>query len=362
MNLGIKKIRLNELENFVNSKMFREFEFVPISLLRVKSYLKNPSATAEDTVLYLGFIENRLVAFRSIFAGSVNSANNQIRFGWCSGNWVHPDFRRKGFSEKLLNEAFNDWDKKLMFTNYAPNSENLYLKTGWFKPVHEFNGIRGYLFPKTRKLVPAANKNILFKIVFSVIDFFIFLWATFQSIFFLGKNNPEIKFTTLKFPDKVCYQLLQRKGIETVFNRGEEELRWVFKFPWISDEETETGKKYPFSAFSNSFYYKTVKVFSDGKFAGFFIFSVREGHLKTLFFCLTNGLENEVTIFLRKYCTRNRIEMVTVYKKELATELLNRKFPFLHVKKYGQKIYSTFKIKNDENLNFQDGDGDTFFT
>jgi hypothetical protein len=34
----------------------------------------------------------------------------------------------------------------------------------------------------------------------------------------------------------------------------------------------------------------------------------------------------------------------------------------LHTKKYGQKIYSSFEIKNNANLQFQDGDGDLIFT
>ena len=54
--------------------------------------------------------------------------------------------------------------------------------------------------------------------------------------------------------------------------------------------------------------------------------------------------------------------MATIYKKELAAELFKRKLPFLHVKKYGQKIYSTFEIENSSESKFQDSDGDVIFT
>ena len=138
MKLEIKKIRLKELNDFVKSEMFNQFEILPISPERVKSYINNPKAKPEDVVLYLGSINNALVAFRSLFAGELISDDLKTRFAWCSGNWVAPEFRRKGFSEQLLKEAYSDWSGKLMFTNYAPNSENLYLKTGWFHSIYKF--------------------------------------------------------------------------------------------------------------------------------------------------------------------------------------------------------------------------------
>ena len=98
------------------------------------------------------------------------------------------------------------------------------------------------------------------------------------------------------------------------------------------------------------------------QFAGFFIFSVNEGHLKTLYFCVNDNFIKEIALFLKKYCKNQRIEVVTVYKKELAVELFRRKFPFLYLKKYGQKIYSTFTIQADNNAEFHDGEGDVIFT
>jgi len=38
------------------------------------------------------------------------------------------------------------------------------------------------------------------------------------------------------------------------------------------------------------------------------------------------------------------------------------KFPFLHVKPLGHKIYSSFAIKKTVDFQFQDGEGDTIFT
>lgn len=361
MTLQVKKIRLNELESFVNSKEFQDYEVVPISPIRAKSYLANPHALPKDIVLYLGFINYKLVAFRSIFADTINSEGELIHFGWCSGNWVHEQHRRRGYSEQLLREAYKGWNKKLMFTNYAPNSEKLYLKTGLFQAIHQFEGARAYLYVKTTKLFQ-ARINRSTKFLFKLIDFFIGLSARLISAIYHPEENSAISFNVAEKPNEACFEFIKSKPVSSVFNRNETELKWIFEHPWISQQFNNVSSGYPFSSYSNNFYYKTVRVFRQETMLGFFIFSVREGHLKTIYFNLTEDCIKEIAVFLRKYCLTHKIEYVTIYKKELADELLSRKFPFLHVKRYGQKIYSTFQVSNKKQLLFQDGDGDRFFT
>lgn len=286
----------------------------------------------------------------------------QTRFGWCSGNWVHTDFRRKGLSEQLLNECLSDWGGKLMFTNYAPNSENLYLKTGYFKPIHQFQGVRCYLFPKTKKLISTVNKNSISKLLFSIIDLLIALISTVRLLFYKKKTNPEIRFETNEFPDETCYQLLEKSGENDFFKRGVNEMKWIFENPWISANKYPGFEKYPFSVWSNSFFYQTVKVFYEDQFSGFFIFSVREGHLKTLYFNIPENLQTETALYLKEFCKKHKIEVATIYNNEIAQQLFKRKFPFLHAKKYGQKIYSSFQIEISQDQTIQDGEGDVIFT
>lgn len=361
MTLQVKKIQLNELESFVKSKEFQEYEVVPISSIRAQSYLANPNALPDDVVLYLGFINNKLVAFRSIFADTLSHENQTVRFGWCSGNWVHELQRRKGYSEQLLHEAYKDWDNKLMFTNYAPNSEKLYLKTGLFKPIHQFDGARAYLYAKTTKLF-RAKSNPASTVVLKFIDFLIVICVKFLSLFYHAKENSTFSFHTIDKPDKECFEFMKINPGSDFFNRNETELQWIFEYPWLSEQNNGVTSRYPFSAFSKGFRYRTVKMYRDQVMIGFFIFSVREGHLKTLYFNFTEICTKEIATYLKKYCLKHKIEYITLYKKELAELLLSRKFPFLHAKRYGQKIYSTFQVSTKKQLRFQDGDGDVFFT
>ncbi len=350
------------MEEFSQSEAFKNFETIPISPLRVRSYIHNPAAMNNDVVLCMGFDGEKLVAFRTFFAGQVNCASAPIRFGWCSGNWVHPAYRRKGLSEKLLAKAWTDWDGKLMSTNYAPNSEKLFLKTGLFQPIYQFYGFRGYLFPNTKKMFGGPEANFFIKAGTSIIDSILHCFSNLRAQFYTFKPSPGIRFEIAEKPDTTCMQRVETHKNSLFFVRGEKELHWIFNFPWMTNLKEDHIANYPFSTYSSDFHYKTVKIFNKERFEGFFLFSVKNGHLKTLFIDTVPGLEKDISGFIKNYALKNRIEMVTIYNFELAKYCLNQKFPFLPGKAYGQKIYSSFKIEEHTNYRFQDGDGDLIFT
>ncbi|NOR76113.1 MAG: hypothetical protein GQ525_13275 [Draconibacterium sp.] len=186
--------------------------------------------------------------------------------------------------------------------------------------------------------------------------------STISILFYSKETKDNIRFESLEIPDDECYLFNSKSQSDYLFNINENKLKWTFQYPWISESKNTFAETYPFSSCSKSFYYKTVKIFLQNKFIGFFIFSVRSGHLKTLFFNVSNGFDKEIAAFLKHYCTQNKIEIITIYNYEISSQLFTHKFPFLHVKKYGQKIYSSFKIDNKKEIRFHDGDGDVFFT
>ncbi len=362
LNPEIIKIRLGELETFCRSDLYRQFSTVPITPSRTASYIDNPHGNPEDVVLLLALLNRNLVAFRSLFAGVVFVENKNIRFGWCSGSWVDPEFRRKGLSQLLLKEAYSTWEGRLMFTNYAPESESLYLKTGWFKPVHQFEGARGYLFAKTSRLVPLATKNTVVKRFFKLSDFFAGIISRLMILFYRYRKPENTSFELLEKPDEESFRFIESFGKNYFFHSEEKVISWILDSPWISENNRKYKNKYPFSACSDSFYYRTVKLFHNKELAGVSLFSVREGHLKTLFFWLPPQFEAEMADFLKAFTTKHKLEMLTVYHNGIAKKFLAHKFPFLYIKATGQKIYSSFDIPGTGNYEFHDGDGDRAFT
>jgi hypothetical protein len=156
--------------------------------------------------------------------------------------------------------------------------------------------------------------------------------------------------------------VFEKNKSKHIFRRGEHEYRWIFNYPWLSAQKNNRNTRYPFSSYAEVFYYKFVKVFIEEEFAGVFLFSVRDGHLKTLGFWVDEKSEREIISYLKRFCSKNSIELLTVYNRKIAGYLIKNKFPFLRVKSYGQKIYGTFEIGKTREQQFQDGDGDVIFT
>jgi hypothetical protein len=358
----IKIIRLSELMDFIGSDFFSMFSYVPITPSRAQSYIKNPFGQPDDVVLIIIYMNNCMIAFRSLFAGMAETGSERIRFGWCSGNWVHPEYRFRGFSLLLLEKAYTEWNGKLMFTNYAPESEMLYIKSGLFHEIHRFNGARGYLYLKKHRLRSIAPKKQIPAFLFSPAVFFITVLAKLRCFFFKSRLNKNLQFEELHYPDKQCYQFMQKQEGKFLFPRNENEWHWIFQYQWISDSNSDLKSRYPFSSCSESFFYQTIKIIEGSEIVGFFIFSVREGHLKTLFFNLKSGLEQEAVNYLKLYSVRKKIEMITVYNNEVARILLKDKAPFIYVKNTGQKIYSSFEIPDSGSFAYRDGEGDYGFT
>lgn len=308
------------------------------------------------------FDGQKLVAFRTFFADMICASADGKRFGWCSGNWVHPLYRRMGWSFKMLNQAHADWQGRLMFTNYAPESEKLYLKSGMFKPIHSFSGVRAYLYYKVSERFNLNDKNILHKTIAKTVDGIAGAVARCSSSFFRHRLPDGIRFDDVGVPDDQCYKLVEKSSMNPYFCRGRREMEWILRFPWISAENRDVSFRYPFSSWSETFHYHTIKIFERNAFKGFFIFSMRNRKMKTLFFAVEPGLEDEIASFIKDYAIENKIEVITIYNSPVAGQLFKRKFPFLHVKKYGQRIYSSFMTTGSEGFQFQDGDGDVFFT
>lgn len=357
----IRKVRLSELAEYVASLDFRSLSYVPITWTRARSYQENPFAEADDVVLLLYFRGTELIAFRSIFAGRIHANEQNIRFGWCSGSWVHPLHRRKGISLLLLKEAYNDWNGRLMLTNYSPETEKLFIKSGLFREIHHYKGARAYLYLEQEKLKAFLKNKGLPVILAPVLSGFSTVVVNIR-MFFFRKGNPGVQFEETEYPDTECHKLMRENDRAYLFPRDEEVWNWIFRYPWISDTNKELTVRYPFSASSGSFYYKTIKIRKNNAFCGYFIFSVRDRHLKVLGMELEGSFEKEVSWFLKVYSIRNRLTTLTVYNSDIANCLLKSRLPYLHVKTYGQKIFSSFEIDIHAHYEFRDGEGDVAFT
>ncbi|MGQ8338060.1 GNAT family N-acetyltransferase [Sunxiuqinia sp. A32] len=355
--MKVRKVALHELDEFIRSEEYIQLDTKPITPKRAASYLRNPTAKPNDFVLYFLAKGTKLLAFRSLLADRLNGEKEP--FAWLSGNWVHPDYRRQGISQQLLDEAINDWNGRLMLSNYSPAAEQLIIKTKQFHSFYQADGERFYLFTKTSKILKDRYKTIAF--LLPIVDFFIFKWASAKSKIYKPDAADSYSAELLESPDPECFDLVKSSKKKLFFRRGVKSLKWILKYPWLSTNDKRYIKNYPFSSYASAFKYITLKVFKEDRFAGFLIYSIRDGHLKTLLFFGENSILPFVANQLCTIAVKEKVEMMTVLDSNLSEVIKSVKHPFVYHKKIDHKIYSSFSPKKTEGK-IQSADGDFIFS
>lgn len=367
----IKKIALENLDTFMKSDEFLSFENKPISELRASSYLQNPNANFTDTVLYLGFIKNELISYKSVFADTFKIDERSIRFGWLSGTWTHQDYRRKGISSILFYEVLKDWNGRLMYTNYAIESKAVYDKTNKFQLLNFVEGYRHYIRFSFKELLPP--KAIVFKKskgLLNILD--ILLNAIFDLRFkFLKLKKTDLyKFVKFeKWTDDIEKFIKPFKQNE-LFQRNQIIYEWIDKYPWIKTDNytKEKTKKYYFSSFANKFKSDWYKIYDlkTGEIVGVVLINIRDKELKIPYIYafpeITDILKNEIL----NLCISQKINYLTIYNQQLNGSILKQKYYKLKSKKFIQNYFVTKELLEEfpeiKNNEIQSGDGDVVFT
>lgn len=365
----IEKIQLSQLSDFTKTDSFKSLQNIPISSLRVESYINNPNALPNDTVLYMAFDAEELVGYRTIWRETyILSEETSNSFGWLSGNWVHEKYRRKGVSTQLFNEVYKDWEGELMYTNYAVNSKLLYDKTGHFQHIKELIGTRFYARFCLGDILITKHKVFL-----SCKGFLVFIDAMVNFIFdvrFYFSKEKKITQTIKKnaaWGDKITSFLKDFKKGE-FFKRDEDTYKWIQNFPWVKEGEKikKESLNYYFSLYAKdyesnyyTFYNKQEEV------TAVLWLSIKDGHLKIPYAYFEKQLLDEVVKFILNKCKEKRVKTMLVYHTGIA-ELLQQRMFYMTKKTFYQNFYATKNLKitakDIKKKSIQSGDGDVVFT
>lgn len=357
--LKVVKVKLNELEAYCSRFTTGIHSVVPLSQARMKSYLANPNSLSSDVALYTIESKKQIVAFRSIWADVLHTSKEPVRFGWCSGNWVHPSFRRKGLSLKLLDVALSDWEGKLMFTNYAPESLNAYMKSGHFSVLHERTGKRFYLKSNYSELLSSKVNNKLLGKFAAMGGKLLSFYGSLKAESFVTGNFSHFDISI----DTECPEGFFENIDEntSLFRRSKEVYDWIFRYPWITETEDEDSQ-YPFSSFKKSFQYYFITIKKSQFKVSSMLISECEGKVKLLYSIHIPRHEGLAMQFLAKWCAQQKIETLTILDPELAASMHDIKNPFLFSKAFTMNIYSSFDVEKKKNTTVFDADGDYIFT
>jgi hypothetical protein len=367
----IQKIKLKNLKEFVRSESFKSFTDKPISLSRVASYLENPNANKEDYVLYMAFVNQKMIAYRSILTDTFRYNKNKVTFGWLSGNWVTKNYRRKGISSELFQVILNDWNGKLMYTNYAEASKALYDKSEQFEVLKTLKGYRFYRRMCMAHILP--NKSSFYKTIKPLLSLFDWLTNLFLDLRLHKKqdiNHQKYSVSKIEnWSDEIIKFLKPYKSKE-LFQRDSNTYKWIQKQPWIhtNNDTKAQSKNYHFSSYAK-YYDSNFYQISDSKtqhIIAVINISIRDQHLKIPYLYFDKLHVDIIADFVFQQCEKYQINYVTSYNSDLNTCLLKGKQPFLKYKKFEQNYFATKPIfeafPEIRNLEVQTGDGDGVFT
>jgi len=361
--MEVKTYRLEELESHLITSFSGSSGILSMSPLRLASYLKNPRSEPSDIVLIELRRQGELIAYRTLLPDYFISSDKEIvRFAWLSGNWVHPEFRRKGISTQLLHSAEKAWDGRLMYTNYAPASKAVYDRSASFRPVAVRKGKRFYLRAASEELL---GKRMGGSSVFRIFDRVINKFRE-ENLYRFGQGEQVgCSIEKLDGFDDETRILLAKSREKSLFRREAAEFEWALDYPWITQKEVP-ALEYHFSYKARSFENVLLKFKDvDTGSMGMLWLIIHNNVLSVPYvFVESEGIFSHMAAYILRIMISSGSTHATLRCPELVNELLHFKRHFLCIRNMPQHIFAHAKLEEQipDGLKIHDGDGDVMFT
>ena len=357
--MRIVKYNAEGMKKFLDSEGYSSMPFVPVSRHRAQSWLNNPRMRPEDVIVYLAYDSDDMIAYCCI----IPDRHSDIRFGWLSGIWVRQDQRRMGLASLLFEEAYTDWGHQLMYTNYAPEANALFLKSGHFDLYFERPGIRYYQRSTMADLL--GNRSNLYRRSRLLLNMADGILNTVQDVRIRMEKTelPDLKFEEHPEVDYEAMDFLESNGGTGFCLRGQEEFDWITTFPWMK-QSTEKDNRYFFSSVTPEFRNICIKIRDSGGGLRGFLWMVLNGDKMTLPYAVfKEEAGSDISSVLKHLLQLNRISNFTTYQPDVIKTFVPG--AMLGSRKMTQKYFATRdllrQLPDSRTVNFQDGDGDVVF-
>ena len=361
--MDLRTFTLEELEKYLNPLFSSHGSTLPISPLRLKSYLANPRADKRDTVLFEMHHENQLVGYRTLLPDKFFDREGLPQgFAWLSGNWVHPRVRRQGISTLLLNEAEEKWHGRLMYTNYAPDSKALYDHTGRFRLIARREGMRYYLRSNTEELLANRIKaGALLKMGDRVIN----QLREKQLTSFRFQESSSISLERIKEPAQDMEAIISLIQQDSLFRRDMNIFSWALGNPWVTDQDIP-HINYHFSYRSDKFENIFFRFQNEENGARGMLWLIHHNRAISVPYLFTE--DDQLMDAMASILTRTMIELgcthTTTRHPGLNTRLEAFSRLFLSSKQMPQLVFAHNNLSDSipPRAFIHDGDGDVMFT
>jgi GNAT superfamily N-acetyltransferase len=355
----LRTFNRKELEDFIFSGDFQQYDFLPITKHRALSHIQNPKATEEDTLLILAFFEEKLIGYVGCFPDCFEVDGKEIRYAWLSTLYVNPEYRKKRPAKALLKRVFEEYEGRIAITEFTKEAEALYNIMGVFEYVFPKEGKRYYFRTDAAKMIPEKKPGTKpLKPLFHTLDAAANLLISIKN---LPVQKPDFKYEVLYRIDKESADFIN--GFSGI--RNADEINTFIENPWVL--EGKKDEKYLFSSFADSFKYFWIKIWDqNNKLISCFLLQLRDGYLKIPYLFADDNLD-EVVRVLNYFIVTHKVKGFTSYQTVLNKKIQQSK-TFSHIYDRDFKREYLFHkqllelLPDNFNPNYQDGDGDCMMT
>ncbi|MEL6863778.1 MAG: GNAT family N-acetyltransferase [Bacteroidota bacterium] len=365
--IKVDHIRIEGLVAYTASTAFQQSEVIPISQRRAKAQAANPRAEASDVALILVYLEGRLVGYLGLIPDWLFTQKGAERVAWMSCIWVSPLARGKGVAKRMLRDAFEVWDNRLLATEFTTAARSLYDKMGLFDDLVTLPGWRVYLRLNSAFLLP--KKNPRYRYIRPLLQIADGLFNLFHDLRIATHRYPNLPLVAeeIKTIDSSTYTFIQNLQQGELLQRKREDLNWLLQHPWMAnDQEAQAdASRYYFSVYAQRFEFRAYRLTKTDQLVAFALLAIRDDALKVPYlYCLPN-VEKEVGDFIGQFMRQEKLSILTTYVPVLHRYFQKQKAPFFSCRPF-QRAYLISRGMNKlpllQPIQIHDGDGDCAFT
>jgi hypothetical protein len=141
--------------------------------------------------------------------------------------------RRQGISTRLLALAEDQWQGRLMYTNYAPDSKAVYDSTGRFSLISRREGLRYYLRSPAEDLLSdrVGSRNFL-----GFTDRLINQLREKRIQNYRFTSGPKCQVNEIDGFLAQLSEMVKRLQQDALFRRDREIFEWALEYPWVTEQ------------------------------------------------------------------------------------------------------------------------------
>jgi len=361
--------RVAELEALIACDHYATMSLVPISRLRAISHTHNPRARPEDVLLIVAYEAAVMIGYLGILADDLYDSEGQPHHcGWFSCLWVHPLEGGKGVAKKLIRQASESWNNRLLVTEFTAIAEGLYNRSGRFDHLAARQGLRCFVRFNSSEILP--KKKPIFNHIKPLLKLADSLFNIPQNLrlkAFAPVTDRSITITAITSFDREMRAFIAAQSLSNPGRRGCEEYEWIRDYPWLMQSPpTSESARYYFSMVADRFENHYYQITHQGRVRGYLHISLRDNHVHIPYCYIDQELVSCVASFITRWLYAHRATMLTTYHPLLVAYYQQHRTPYIYLRPLTRKYIVTHTLLDEmgaiDTQLLQDGDADAAFT